>query len=140
MHHEDRAGVNAFIRGIDRLTNGQLPAAVIMCTNRLGALDPAVKRRAAEIRAFERPNDAQRHAVLDAPLRALGLSRKQIDEVVAATGKGKGHYGFTFSDLTQRLLPAIVLDAYPSRSVTAVRALDIALQMQPTPPFEEKKS
>ena len=47
MHHEDRAGVNAFIRGIDRLANGQLPAAVIMCTNRLGALDPAVKRRAA---------------------------------------------------------------------------------------------
>ena len=25
MHHEDRAGVNAFIRGIDRLGNGQLP-------------------------------------------------------------------------------------------------------------------
>lgn len=140
MHHEDRAGVNAFIRGIDRLANGQLPAAVIMCTNRLGALDPAVKRRAAEILAFERPNDVQRHAVLDGALHALGLSMKQIDELVAATGKGKGHYGFTFSDLTQRLLPAIVLDAYPSRSVTAVRALEIAVQMQPTPPFEEKKS
>ena len=57
-----------------------------------------------------------------------------------ATGKGKGHHGFTFSDLTQRLLPAIVLDAYPSRSVIAARALEIAVQMQPTPPFEEKKS
>ncbi len=140
MHHEDRAGVNAFIRGIDRLANGQLPAAVIMCTNRLNALDPAVKRRAAEILAFDRPNDAQRHAVLDRALHALGLSTKQIDELVAATGKGKGHHGFTFSDLTQRLLPAIVLDAYPSRSVIAARALEIAVQMQPTPPFEEKKS
>ena len=38
MHHEDRAGVNAFIRGIDRLANSKLPAAVIMCTNRIGAL------------------------------------------------------------------------------------------------------
>ena len=95
MHHEDRAGVNAFIRGIDRLANGQLPAAVIMCTNRLGALDPAVKRRAAEILVFERPNDAQRHAVLDSALYALGLSAKQVDDLVAATGKGKGHYGFT---------------------------------------------
>jgi len=140
MHHEDRAGVNAFIRGIDRLANGQLPAAVIMCTNRLNALDPAVKRRAAEILAFDRPNDVQRHAVLDEALHALGLNTKQIDELVAATGKGKGHYGFTFSDLTQRLLPAIVLDAYPSRSVIAARALEIAMQMQPTPPFEEKKS
>jgi AAA+ superfamily predicted ATPase len=140
MHHEDRAGVNAFIRGIDRLANGQLPAAVIMCTNRLSALDPAVKRRAAEILAFERPNDAQRHAVLDGTLNALGLTAKHIEELVAATGKGKEHYGFTFSDLTQRLLPAIVLDAYPSRGVEAARALEIARQMQPTPPFEEKKS
>lgn len=140
MHHEDRAGVNAFIRGIDRLANGQLPAAVIMCTNRLSALDPAVKRRAAEILAFERPNDVQRHAVLDGALHALGLSKQHIEELVAATGKGKGHYGFTFSDLTQRLLPAIVLDAYPSHGVNAARALEIANQMQPTPPFEEKKS
>jgi AAA+ superfamily predicted ATPase len=46
MRHEDRAGVNAFIRGVDRIGNG-LPAAVIMCTNRLSALDPAVRRRAA---------------------------------------------------------------------------------------------
>ncbi|HEF4757339.1 ATP-binding protein [Burkholderia multivorans] len=140
MHHEDRAGVNAFIRGIDRLANGQLPAAVIMCTNRLSALDPAVKRRAAEILAFERPNDAQRHAVLDGALHVLGLSAKHIEELVVETGKVKGHYGFTFSDLTQRLLPAIVLDAYPSHGVQAARALEIARQMQPTPPFEEKKS
>lgn len=140
MHHEDRAGVNAFIRGIDRLANAQLPAAVIMCTNRLSALDPAVKRRAAEILTFERPNDAQRHAVLDGALQALGLSAKYIEDLVVATGNGKGHYGFTFSDLTQRLLPALVLDAYPSRGVEAARALEIARQMKPTPPFEEKSS
>lgn len=140
MHHEDRAGVNAFIRGIDRLANEQLPGAVIMCTNRLGALDPAVKRRAADILAFERPNDVQRHAVLDSALHALGFNAKQIDELVAATGKRKTHYGFTFSYLTQRLLPAIILDAYPSRSVTVARAMEIALHTQPTPPFEEKKS
>ncbi|TAG75757.1 MAG: AAA family ATPase [Burkholderiales bacterium] len=140
MHHEDRAGVNAFIRGIDRFATEQLPGAVIMCTNRLGALDPAVKRRAAEILAFERPNDVQRHAVLHSALHALGFNAKQIDELVTATGKKKGNHGFTFSDLTQRLLPAIVLDAYPSRSVTATRATEIALQMQPTPPFEENKS
>ena len=59
MHHEDVSGVNAFIRGIDRLSNRRLPAAVIMCTNRYESLDPAVKRRAAEILTFHRPDDVQ---------------------------------------------------------------------------------
>jgi len=139
MHHEDRAGVNAFIRGIDRLANGQLPAAVVMCTNRLGALDPAVKRRAADILSFDRPNETQRQAVLGGALQALGLTSRQIEELVTVTGKGKGRHGFTFSDLTQRLLPAIVLDAYPTRGVDSTRALEIAQQMHPTPPFEEQK-
>lgn len=141
MHHEDRAGVNAFIRGIDRLAQGRLPAAVIMCSNRLGALDPAVKRRAADVLAFGRPDDGQRHAVLSEPLKQLGCSKTQIDAVVAATGAQKGRaYGFTFSDLTQRLLPAIVLDAYPTRAVDPARALEVARSMLPTPPFQERAS
>jgi len=138
MHHEDRAGVNAFIRGVDRLSNGQLPAAVIMCTNRLGALDPAVKRRAADILTFARPTDAQRHAVLDEPLKQLGFSKQQIDAMVAATGGEKDRpHGFTFSDLTQRLLPAIVLSAYPAHAVDAARALELVREIVPTPPFQE---
>jgi hypothetical protein len=138
MHHEDRAGVNAFIRGIDRIGNGRLPAAVIMCTNRLGALDPAVKRRAADILIFERPNEAQRHAVLDGPLLELGFSETQVASMVAATGTRKGYaYGFAFSDLTQRLLPSIVLEAYPAKAVDPVRAIEMAREMTPTPPFRE---
>jgi AAA+ superfamily predicted ATPase len=140
MHHEDRAGVNAFIRGIDRISNGRFPAAVIMCTNRLGALDPAVKRRAADILTFERPNDLQRRAVLNISLDSLGFSRQQVDSLVAVTGAQKGRgYGFTFSDLTQRLLPTIVLDAYPTSRVDPVRAMAIAEAMAPTPPFQENK-
>jgi SpoVK/Ycf46/Vps4 family AAA+-type ATPase len=140
MHHEDRAGVNAFIRGIDRLGNGRLPAAVIMCTNRIGALDPAVRRRAADILIFERPGDAQRRAVLAGAFEHLGFSKGQIEALVGVTGPEKGsQYGFTFSDLTQRLVPTIVLDAYPSRPVDPARALEIACEMRPTPPFEEKR-
>lgn len=141
MHHEDRAGVNAFIRGIDRLGRGRLPAAVIMSTNRLTALDPAVRRRAADILVFERPNKEQRHAVLDEPLSQLGCTKQQIESVVSATGALKGRsYGFTFSDLTQRLLPSIVLEAYPSNAVNPARAIEIARAMAPTPPFQEAAS
>jgi AAA+ superfamily predicted ATPase len=110
-----------------------------MCTNRLGALDPAVKRRAAEILSFDRPSDSQRAAVLGGPLEALGFNRSQVDALVAITGAGSGRHGLTYSDLTQRLLPAIILDAYPSNSVTPARALIIAKQILATPPFEENK-
>ncbi|HEX8533846.1 MAG TPA: AAA family ATPase [Allosphingosinicella sp.] len=139
MHHEDRAGVNALIRGIDRIAAGKLPAAVIMCTNRLGALDPAVRRRAADVLSFSRPNESQREAVLTARLGPLGIGKRDIGALVAATGpkKGSREHGFTFSDLTQRLMPAIVLDAYPSKPVAGARALEIALSLPPTPPFRD---
>lgn len=141
MHHEDRAGVNAFIRGVDRLANGQLHAAVIMCTNRLSALDPAVRRRAADVMIFARPTDAQRQAVLGGALAHLGFTSSQIGAMVAATGPQNGReYGFTFSDLTQRLLPAIVLDAYPAKPIVPTRALEIARAMAPTPPFQDRSS
>jgi len=139
MHHEDKAGVNAFIRGVDRIGNGKLPAAVIMCTNRLNALDPAIKRRAADILRFERPNEEQRLAVLKDSFQELGLEEKQLKEVVLATGKTSNReYGFTYSDLTQRLIPTIILDAYPDSPVTPERVLEITTNMQPTPPFQDK--
>jgi SpoVK/Ycf46/Vps4 family AAA+-type ATPase len=138
MHHEDRAGVNAFIRGIDRIANGRLPAAVIMCTNRLSALDPAVRRRAAEVLSFSRPNDEQRRYVFHHRLAPLGLASQHIDALVKATGSQNGHdMGFTFSDLTQRLIPTIVLDAYPLSPVDGARAVAIAHEMHPTPPFRD---
>lgn len=138
MHHEDRAGVNAFIRGVDQIANAKVPAAIIMCTNRLNSLDPAVRRRAADILEFSRPDDAQRHFVLSTRLEPLGLSPEQIRALVDATGQMEGRvYGFTFSDLTQRLIPTLVLDAYPSRPVDGERAVQIARGMRPSPPFRD---
>lgn len=139
MHHEDRAGVNTFIRGVDQIAHAGVPAAVVTCTNRLNALDPAVKRRAADILAFSRPNDEQRRAFLQPALSEIGLSTTVIDEIVSATGPDQARdYGFTFSDLTQRLLPSIVLDAYPTQAVEPKQALDIARRTVPTPPFKEE--
>ena len=140
MHHEDRAGVNAFIRGVDRLAEQGLPAAVILCTNRLSAVDPAVRRRAAEIFEFSRPNEEQRTAVLTKPLEEVGFTAKEIEQVVQMTGKAEKHAeGFTYSDLTQRLLPTIVLDAYPNKAITFKRTMEIVEVTKPTPAFQEKK-
>ncbi|MGN6210520.1 AAA family ATPase [Asticcacaulis sp.] len=139
MHHEDRAGVNAFIRGIDRLANAKIPAAVIMCTNRLSALDPAVRRRAADVLTFNRPNEEQRRFVLHHLLEPLGIAGAALESLVGATGaiRGARDYGFTFSDLTQRLVPSIILDAYPNNPVNSQRAVEIARVMVPTPPFRD---
>ncbi len=138
MHHEDRSGVNAFIRGIDRLANEQLPAAVIMCTNRLSALDPAVRRRAADLLSFDRPDEARRREILAPRLKPLGFSTAEVETMVSLTGsRARNEAGFTFSDLTQRLLPAIVLDAYPEHAVAPRRALEVAREMVPTPPFRD---
>jgi SpoVK/Ycf46/Vps4 family AAA+-type ATPase len=139
MHHEDRAGVNALIRGVDRIASNKLPVAVIMCTNRLASLDPAVKRRAADILVFARPDDEQRRAVLNDAFGPLGFDAREIEHLVKATGPHGGRdYGFTFSDLMQRLLPAVVLDAYPSRPVVGPRAIEVAAGIVPTPPFKEQ--
>ena len=139
MHHEDRAGVNALIRGIDQLAEAQVPVMVIMCTNRPGALDPAVRRRAADILLFDRPDAEQRSAALTKMLHGFGFSDEETQNLAAVTGQTEGReYGFTFSDLTQRLIPAIVLDTYPERNVVgAQRAIEIARSMAATAPFTE---
>jgi SpoVK/Ycf46/Vps4 family AAA+-type ATPase len=139
MHHEDRAGVNALIRGVDDLATGNLPAIVVMCTNRLDALDPAVRRRAAATFTFTRPNDEQRQAFLQPVLEELGFSSQQVHSLVAATGPTHGRpYGYTYSDLAQRLLPGLVLAAYPSHAITFPLAKAVIDAHPPTPPFTEK--
>lgn len=139
MHHEDRAGVNAFIRGIDRIANQRLPAAVLMCTNRLKALDPAVQRRAAEVLTFGRPDDTQRRYLLTTKLQGFNLGAPAIDDLVKMTGpSATGAPGFTFSDINQRLIPAIVLSGYPRAAVDARTALMTAKAMSPTPAFQDR--
>ena len=109
-----------------------------MCTNRLDALDPAVRRRAAVTFTFSRPNEEQRTAFLTPVLEELGFSAQQIRSPVTATGETHGRsYGYTYSDLAQRLLPGLLLAAYPSSPVTFELAKDVIERHPPTPPFRE---
>lgn len=136
MHHEDRAGVNALIRGVDEIAAERFPIAIIMCTNRLDAIDPAVRRRAAAVFEFHRPNRLQRATVLREGLQGTDLVDQDIEDLADATGESdERSYGFTYSDLTQRLIPSIVLDAFPDRPVTGSLAIGIARGIKPTPPF-----
>lgn len=138
MHHEDRAGVNAVIRGIDDIAEKRLPVVVVMCTNRLSAIDPAIKRRAAATFCFERPNDDRRRQIIQQSLEGAGLKPETISTLVEITGPcGQRDYGFSFSDLTHRLLPSLVLDAFPENAITDSRAIAICRELDPTPRFQE---
>jgi AAA+ superfamily predicted ATPase len=137
MHHEDRAGVDAFLAGVDSLAGARVPVLVVLCTNRAGALDPAIMRRAAATFTFDRPTDEQRHDVLRNALHGIDLMPTTITRLVALTGPGPDRPGHTYSDLTQRLIPAAVLRAFPDDALTDEILLDVARQLPPSPVFQE---
>jgi AAA+ superfamily predicted ATPase len=134
MHHEDRAGVDAFLAGIDGLAGLGLPVIVVLCTNRLSAIDPALRRRAAATFEFHRPDGDQRHAVLTSALDGLSLAPGTIVKMGDLTGPEGSQPGFTYSDLTQRLVPSLILEAFPD-AVTDDLAVSVAQDMQATPVF-----
>jgi SpoVK/Ycf46/Vps4 family AAA+-type ATPase len=139
MHHEDRAGVNALIRGINSLSDDQLPILVVLATNRLGAIDPAIRRRAAAIFDFQRPDADLRRLALARLLNGIEVTESELDGLVAATGSTNSRsYGYTYSDLYQRLIPAAVLAAYPDKPLTYEILVEMASSVEPSPPFAEE--
>lgn len=136
MHHEDRAGVNALIRGIDSIVSASVPVLTVMCTNRLDALDPAIRRRAAALFVLERPSEDQRRALLAGVLGETGLDERQLGELARLTGPRNGSgYGYTWSDLTDRLIPSAVLAAYPDRALSFELVREQIGAIEPTRPF-----
>ncbi len=139
MHHEDRAGVNALIRGIDTISSEHLPIIVVMCTNRLSAIDPAVKRRAINIFSFKRPNDQQRKAIFESTFKDCEISATQLKTLVKSTGPNtQRNYGYTYSDIMQRFLPNVVMSFFPDSAIDLSKLTEIAIAMAPTPPFSDE--
>lgn len=141
MHHEDRAGVNALIRGIDSIRKERIPALAVMCTNRLGALDPAVRRRAAATFEFARPDAAARRELLCRSFAGAGIPESDLAEVVRLTGPLEcQEFGCTFSDLRQRFVPTAVMDAMEvGTPISGSRLVELARRFRPTPPFQSRR-
>lgn len=140
MHHEDRAGVDALLAGVDSLAGESVPVVVVMCTNRERALDPAVLRRAAGIFHFDRPDAAERAAVLSNALAGVGIGDDTLDKLVIATGERGDQPGFTYSDLTQRLVPAAIMSAFPDKPLSADVLLSVVSELKATPEFHSSAS
>ncbi len=99
-HHEDRAGLNVLIKQIDLIARESLELGVILITNRLKVLDPAIIRRATQVIEFGRPDESSRKLVFERIFKGSALNDKDYQELVEASGHPDTPY--SFSDLIQK--------------------------------------
>jgi AAA+ superfamily predicted ATPase len=137
-HHEDKVAVNTLIQGVDDLRQYGGRIVLILCTNRLSALDAALRRRAAIIEEFKRPSDEERRELFTMDLAGLGLAPTQVAELVAATDARAGHPIWTYSDIRTRLYPAALAKAYPQEPLRFEHLKSVATALQASPVMEDK--
>ncbi|HLJ58757.1 MAG TPA: AAA family ATPase [bacterium] len=107
-HHEDKVAVNTLIQKIDDARRFTGRVLVFLCTNRFRTLDPAIARRAALIEPFRRPNDDERAELFQHDLADLGLTERELAELVNVTGPSGDRPGWTYSDPRTRLYPEVI--------------------------------
>ncbi|MGH2497937.1 MAG: ATP-binding protein [Ktedonobacteraceae bacterium] len=108
-HHEDDAGVNTLIQRIDRLRGR--PFGVIFSTNLFGSLDSAILRRASSVFHFDRPTYEERKDAFQRLLQDLAPNKEDVNWLAALTNPrglpgSEGQHRYTYSDISQRLIPA----------------------------------
>jgi AAA+ superfamily predicted ATPase len=126
------------IQCVDDLRRYGGRVVVFICTNRLSVLDAALQRRAAVVEEFQRPDDAERRALLQMDLDGLALTEHQFVDLVAATGPHSNRPGWTFSDIRTRLYPAAMAQAFPDHPLTFKYLHDAATVLRPSPVLEDK--
>lgn len=132
-HHEDKVGVNTLIQSIDNMRKHGGRIFAILCTNRLGALDAAVIRRASIVEEFTRPSDAERQELLTNDLGDMGFSATDITKLVKATAATKTTPAWTYSDIRTRLYPAAVSLAFPHSPLTVEHFHQAVAELGPSP-------
>lgn len=137
-HHEDKVAVNTLIQGIDDLRRFGGRVVIILCTNRMTMLDPALQRRAAIIEEFKRPTPEERHQLFAMDLGALSLSEPQIAHLVAVTGDHDGQPEWTYSDIRTRLYPAALALAFPDGPLKFDHLRTVAAALKPSPVLEDR--
>ena len=137
-HHEDKVAVNTLIQGIDDLRRFGGRVVVVLCTNRVTVLDPALQRRAAMIEEFKRPSSDERRQLFAIDLAAINPTKAQLAGLVAATDARNGLPAWTYSDIRTRLYPAALAQAFPASPLHWDHLLAVAELMKPSPVVEDR--
>ncbi len=136
-HHEDKVAVNTLIQRVDDLRRFGGRVVVILCTNRVLALDPALQRRASVIEEFTRPSEEERRELFEMDLAALSLTEAQLDDLVKATDcRGNAQPIWTYSDIRTRLYPKALASAFPDRPLCFDDLQTVAAEIKPSPVME----
>lgn len=131
-HHEDRSGLNVLIKQIDSIAKEKANLAVILITNRLKALDPAVIRRATQVIIFKRPDDEARKQVFQSLLKGCNTTDKDILELTKASNRGDKPY--SFSDLIQKVgRQALIRAIEEDRPFDKKILLEVLSKVEPSP-------
>ena len=133
-HHEDRAGLNVLIKEIDRLARDPGRIAVILITNRLKALDPALVRRAQTIH-FVRPDAEARRSLFAQLLHDVPHDENDLTSLVHASNRKPL---FSYSDLVERGVEATLMRCVRENTPFSVAALRAILDtLEPSPEIED---
>lgn len=108
-HHQDRAGLNVLIKQIDLIRKENVNLAVILITNRLDALDPAVRRRTSLHLIFERPSGEKVNEVIEYILKDIDYDQATLDDIVKYAQSQEIPY--SFSDLIHRVAKQAIYKA-----------------------------
>lgn len=131
-HHEDRAGLNVLIKQIDLITREEVNLVVLLITNRVKVLDPAIIRRASQIITFERPNKEAREKIFNHLFEGVQLKDGDLEKLVEKTEIENILY--SSSDLIQKIGKQTVLKAIQNDVPFSVELyLEVLLTVKPSP-------
>ena len=108
--------------------------AVVLITNRVDVLDPAIRRRAALHLHFPRPAAEARRALFSALLRGVAHTAEQLDKLVDASERV---VPYSYADLVERVVEHALREAVLRDEPLHPDAILLALaEVEPTPMIE----
>src|SRR5207245_3561294 len=117
---------------IDSIGKEKANIAVLLITNRLKALDPAVIRRATQVISFNRPDREGRRQVFESLLAGGEVMKADIEELVVASERGE--HGYSFSDLVQKVgRQALIKAIEEDRPFDKTILLEVLRHVHPSP-------
>lgn len=136
QHHEDRTGVNALIKEIDKLGDVSARIVVIMISNRTNSFDPAIMRRSAIEIKFHRPSKSELADILESLCSGLKLDEKELQTLVNVCVNKSPR--FTYSDLFNRIALPVLLNAIRNDVPFSYDKLKEAMEnSEPSPQFKD---
>jgi SpoVK/Ycf46/Vps4 family AAA+-type ATPase len=137
-HHEDRAGLNVLIKQLDLLKKSEKRIVVLMITNRIAVIDPAVQRRCSLHLTFERPSSEHLKGLFSSLLQGIKLPEREVNQLLHECEVHSVRY--TASDIVHRVGKGAVYEAISDDQPLTVDRIIKWIRLTPPTPLLQKAS